>query len=110
MREIRLSGSEGGGAHALPTPIKAGPAARTPALVRLKGCLIRKVQVLPRPGSRPVTNDNCVAVRRGGEQSEVNDSSVRKKLDSAGVGGEPASDVRSPDPGTPVLGEVQRAD
>jgi len=78
--------------------------------VRLKGCLIRKVQVLPRPGSRPVTNDNCVAVRRGGEQSEVNDSSVRKKLDSAGVGGEPASDVRSPDPGTPVLGEVQRAD
>ena len=87
-----------------------GPPARTPALVRLKGCLIRKVQVLPRPGSRPVTNDNCVAVRRGGEQSEVNDSSVRKKLDSAGVGGEPASDVRSPDPGTPVLGEVQRAD
>ena len=30
MREIRLSGSEGGGAHALPTPILLWPGAVTP--------------------------------------------------------------------------------
>jgi len=32
---------------------------------------------------RPVTDCNCVAVRRGGKQEEVNDQSVGNELDSA---------------------------
>jgi hypothetical protein len=76
---------------------RGGPRSPYP-YVRLKGCSIREVQVLSRPGSRPVTDDNCVAARRGGEQSEVNDPSVREELDSAGVSGEPASDCAKPRP------------
>ena len=41
---------------------------------------------------RPVTNCNCVAVRRGGKQQEVTDQSVGDKRDSAVSFGEPASD------------------
>jgi hypothetical protein len=36
----------------------------------------RKVKVLPRVFWHPVTEGNCVAERRGGEQLEVNDQSV----------------------------------
>jgi hypothetical protein len=44
--------------------------------VRLCAYLIREVQVLSRSTLQPVTDCNCVAVRRGGEQQEVNDQSV----------------------------------
>jgi hypothetical protein len=37
---------------------------------------ISKVEVLARASWCPVTEGNCVAVRRGGEQPEVNDQSV----------------------------------
>jgi len=55
---------------------------------------------------RPVTESNCVAARRGGEQQEVNDQSATRmsvmliKVNSIrpDVGGEPASQWRSPDP------------
>ena len=46
---------------------------------------------------RPVTNCNCVAVRRGGKQQEVTDQSVGDERDSAVSFGEPASDWRSLD-------------
>jgi hypothetical protein len=39
---------------------------------------------------RPVADVNCVTARWGGEQTEANDQSVRKELDSAGDLGEPA--------------------
>ncbi len=45
-------------------------------LVRLRACLHREVQVLSRFTLQPVTDCNCVAARRGGEQQEVNDQSV----------------------------------
>ncbi|MGO8878539.1 MAG: hypothetical protein ACLQMS_03375 [Desulfomonilaceae bacterium] len=45
-------------------------------LVRLQAHSIREVQVLFRYTLQPVANCNCVAVKRGGEQQEVNDQSV----------------------------------
>ena len=45
-------------------------------LVRLRAHSIREVQVLSRYTLQPVTDCNCVAVKRGGEQQEVNDQSV----------------------------------
>ena len=40
---------------------------------------------------RPVSESNCVAVRRGGKQLEENDQSVTLcELDSVGLSGEPA--------------------
>jgi hypothetical protein len=50
--------------------------AHRPGLVRLRAYLIREVQVLSRSALQPVTACNCDAVRRGGEQQEVNDQSV----------------------------------
>ena len=46
---------------------------------------------------RPVTECNCVAVRRGGEQQEVNEQPVVIEPVSACPVGEPASQWRSPD-------------
>jgi hypothetical protein len=51
------------------TPAEAG-------IVRLRAHLIREVKVLSRSTLQPVTDCNCVAARRGGEQQEVNDQSV----------------------------------
>jgi hypothetical protein len=45
---------------------------------------------LPKFGLNFVTEGNCVAARRGGEQPEVNDQSVGNELDSACCRGEPA--------------------
>ena len=45
-------------------------------LVRLQAHLYREVKVLSRYALQPVTDCNCVAARRGGEQQEVNDQSV----------------------------------
>ena len=45
-------------------------------LVRLRAHSIREVQVLSRYTLQTVANCNCVAVKRGGEQQEVNDQSV----------------------------------
>jgi len=50
---------------------------RGPPLVRLQTCMVREVQVLSGQNAfRPVTDCNCVVVRRGGEQQEVNDQSA----------------------------------
>ncbi len=49
---------------------------KMPVPVRLRACLHREVRVLSRITLQPVTDCNCVAVRRGGEQQEVNDQSV----------------------------------
>jgi hypothetical protein len=43
-----------------------------------------------------VAKGNCVVVRRGGEQPEVNDRSVGNELDSACCRDEPPSERRSP--------------
>jgi hypothetical protein len=45
-------------------------------LVRLCAYSNREVQVLSRYTLQPVTDCNCAAARRGGEQQEVNDQSV----------------------------------
>jgi hypothetical protein len=47
--------------------------------VRLRAHLVREVKVLSKPALQPVTDCNCVAARRGGEQQEVNDQSVGKR-------------------------------
>ncbi|MGO9119202.1 MAG: transposase, partial [Desulfomonilaceae bacterium] len=47
-------------------------ATRQSPLVRLRACSHREVEVLSRSALQPVTDCNCVAVRRGGEQQEVN--------------------------------------
>jgi hypothetical protein len=47
-----------------------------PWLVRLQVHRISKVKVLVRMFWHSVTEGNCVAERRGGEQPEVNDQSV----------------------------------
>jgi hypothetical protein len=44
--------------------------------VRLCAYSNREVQVLSRSTLQPVADCHCVAVRRGGEQQEVNDQSV----------------------------------
>jgi hypothetical protein len=46
--------------------------------VRLSLHRISKVKVLVGVFWHPVTNGNCVAARRGGEQREVNDQSVTR--------------------------------
>ena len=45
-------------------------------IVRLRAYSNREVKVLSRSALQPVTDCNCVAMRRGGEQQEVNDQSV----------------------------------
>jgi len=69
MREIRTSGSEGGG---------AGNSTGSPyPYVRPRAHSFREVQVLSRQTlSGLKTKGNCVAVRRGGEQPEVRDRSA----------------------------------
>ena len=66
------------------------------ALVRLRGRRDRTVRVRSLAAeSREVSNRNCVAERRGGEQRNENDQSVtqtvsegrRRELDSVGVDG-----------------------
>jgi hypothetical protein len=52
------------------------PAGETPALVRRGACLVGVVRVRTGPTPRPVTEGNCVLVRGGGEQPEVNRRSV----------------------------------
>ncbi len=47
-----------------------------PDLVRQRECSHREEQVLSRYTLQPVTDCNCVAERRGGEQQEVNDQTV----------------------------------
>jgi hypothetical protein len=67
-----------------------------PALVRLRGQWDRAVEVrFCAAKSRAVSNRNCVAAMRGGEQRNENDQSVtqvvpednRRELDSVGVDG-----------------------
>jgi hypothetical protein len=74
-------------------PVSAG---RRPALVRLRGRGDRTVEVrFCAVKNRAVSNRNCVAAMRGGEQRGENDQSVtqavrgdgRRELDSVGVGG-----------------------
>jgi len=48
---------------------------KKPGLVRLQAQPNREVRVLFRQMPQPVTECNCVAVRQGGEQQEVNDQS-----------------------------------
>ena len=51
----------------------------------------RGVSPLQVAALRPVSEGNCVVVRRGGKQLEENDQSVTLcELDSAGLSGEPA--------------------
>jgi hypothetical protein len=66
MREIRQSGSEGGGPqiNAVSLPLCA-PVKRVGKDSR--------VQVPAKVGLNPETESNCVVARRGGEQLEVND-------------------------------------
>ena len=68
----------------------------TGALVRLRRRMDRAVEVRSCAVKNcAVSNRNCVAVRRGGEQRNENDQSVtqavrvdgRRELDSVGVGG-----------------------
>ena len=77
------------------------------ALVRLRGRWARAVES-PLPcgekKNRAVSNRNCVAVRRGGEQRNENDQSVtqaarvgsRRELDSVGVDGRACERVAKP--------------
>jgi hypothetical protein len=81
MRETRLSGSEGGGAEinrsSLPLSRKmqrTGKAACPSAPVSVFGP--RGASPLQACTLRPVTERNCVAARRGGEQREVNEQSA----------------------------------
>lgn len=107
MREIRPSGSEGGetGQPVFPTPIddrlEAYP---TDSPGRQAGSLSQcasertesaRCKSSPEFGLNFVTESNCVSKRRGGKQLEVNEQSVRKKLDSACRRGEPAGNWRS---------------
>ena len=64
--------------------------------MRLRGRADRTVEVrFPAAKSRGVSNRNCVAARRGGEQRNENDQSetqdghevVRRELDLVGVAG-----------------------
>ena len=66
MREIRPSGSEGGGTELI------GPPYPCP---RLRAHLVGEVQDLSK-STQLETDCNCVVVTRGGEQPEVNDQSV----------------------------------
>ena len=71
-------------------------AGETPALVRLKWCWDRAVRVRSLAvTNREVSNRNCVAATRGGEQRNENGQSVtpsvqadgQRELDSVGGGG-----------------------
>jgi len=75
------------------------------ALVRLRGHRDRTVRVrFLAAKSREVSNRNCVAERRGGEQRNENDQSVtqgcrkavRRELDSVGVDGRAIERVAKP--------------
>lgn len=84
MRETRTYGSEGGGTelNRFSRPLCA-PA----SVFGLRGESPRQASTL-----RPVTESNCVLVRGGGEQLEVNEQSVDNEPVSAGPIGEPAGD------------------
>jgi hypothetical protein len=88
MREIRLSGSEGGGTELLGSPYPyqenswGGAVCRNerepPRHKAVASCACDVVEPagcksLSRSGLDLVTKRNCVAVRRGGKQREVND-------------------------------------
>ena len=93
MREIRTSGSEGGGVEpnrpslplsAIHAPSLAPGLRRgrhwTPAFAGVsaprEGALSARCKSVPGPVAGSVIEGNCVAVRRGGEQPEVNRQSV----------------------------------
>ena len=69
MRETRTSGSEGGGTEFNRFSLPLSCACKG---VTTERCKSSPGQTL----SGPVTNSNCVAARRGGEQLEVNHQSV----------------------------------
>ncbi len=71
MREIRPSGSEGG--------VKFNPSS-LPLCAPASAWSRRSESLLQAGRNRLVTESNCVVVRRGGEQLEVNDLSVVKAL------------------------------
>ena len=85
MREIRLSGLEGGGAvirSPYPYPLWSGGSGAVGhrCLVRLRRQPDRAVQVRScAVRNRAVSNRNCVAARRGGEQRNENDQSVTQE-------------------------------
>ena len=68
MREIRLYGSEGGGTQANGSSL---PLCASASVFGPRGGSPLQARTL-----RPVTERNCVAARRGGEQREVNDQSA----------------------------------
>jgi hypothetical protein len=86
MREIRTSGSEGGGVEpnrpSLPLSVLQvfeqlpwAPAFAGASAPR-EGALLARCKSVPGSVAGPVIEGNCVAVRRGGEQPEVNRQSV----------------------------------
>jgi len=94
MREIRLSGSEGGGAKPIASPYpyleerererarfcsseRETPRRKAVACAPESTRRQRGASPLQEYALRPETECNCVAKRRGGEQQEVNDQSVR---------------------------------
>jgi hypothetical protein len=68
MREIRQSGSAGGGTELNRSSL---PRCASASVFDQGGA-----SPLQASAYRPVTDGNCVAARRGGEQPEVNDQSV----------------------------------
>ena len=68
---------------------------RHEAHVRLRRRINSTVQVRVGESHNSVIKSNCVTVRWGGEQLEMNDQSVGDELDSAGCCGEPACVGRS---------------
>jgi len=70
------SGLEEPGAGILHAGNCEGAVGQPAVLVRLRAYSHREVRVLSRITLQPVTDCNCVAARRGGEQQEVNDQSV----------------------------------
>ena len=63
--------------------------------MRLRRRVNSTVQVRVGESHHSVIKSNCVTVRWGGEQLEMNDQSVGDELDSAGCCGEPACVGRS---------------
>ena len=89
MREIRTSGSEGGGTEANRFSL---PLCAPVSVFGLRGGSPLQACTL-----RPVIEGNCVLMRGGGKQPEMNEQSVGDELDSAGPTGEPARARRSPE-------------
>ena len=70
-------------------PVAAGRMNPTPSAPG-RVCGQRGESPLQAYALRPVTDCNCVAVKRGGKQQEVTDQSVGDERDSAVSFGEPA--------------------